>query len=46
MSSPFQRFDPSWPRNTSGAFTFTTIFDSKSRPAFMSMNVCVVRAKQ
>jgi hypothetical protein len=36
MRSPFQRFAASSRRSTSGAFTFTTIFDSKSRPASIS----------
>ncbi len=36
MCSPFHDFDPSCRRSTCGAFTFTTIFVSKSRPAFMS----------
>src|SRR5262245_22957824 len=46
MPSPFHRLAASWRRRTSGAFTFTTIFVSKSRPAFISRNVCVGRAKQ
>ena len=46
MCSPFQRLAANSRRSTSGAFTFTTILVSKSRPAFMSRNVWVGRAKQ
>ena len=46
MCSPFHRGAASSRRNTSGAFTLTTIFVSKSRPASMSRYVCVERAKQ
>ncbi len=46
MPSPFQRLAASCRRSTSGALTLTTIFFSKSEPAFISRNVWVGRAKQ
>src|SRR5687768_14706096 len=46
MCSPFQRRARSSRRSTWAALTLTTIFVSKSRPASMSMYVCVVLAKQ
>ena len=41
MCSPFHRFAASSRRSTSGAFTFTTIFESKSRPGVhVEVRVC------